>query len=171
MTKEVETAKRIYAHFAPMVDEGVLGEDMVGPLKRACLAAARDVLGKDETGKRDLIFEAVCSALGADWTDMPPHEAAKYNVAAKQLRQIGATPSDIIQRCRRYEAMHPDWELTATSLITHWSTLKSGGASTRVVDRVPVAETVAEPEPENLVGPPPEFLEALSRGVKAVPDC
>jgi len=156
VTKEMEMAKLLY--------ETRLAREAAGDSeKQIAVCQARAALGKDiDTGKRDLIFEAICSALGADWTDMPKHEAAKYNVAAKQLRDIGATPSEIIRRARRYETVHPEWELTATSLITHWSTLKGGGASTRVQDRV---VPLPDPEPEvETVPPTPEFLAQLRKG-------
>ena len=162
MTKEQELGKRIWLAW---------GEMDAPTEKQKAIMAARVALGRDDTGRRDLLFEALCSALGADWHDMPKHEAAKYNVAAKQLRDIGADASEIIRRARRYETLHPDWELTPTSLITHWSTLKGGSASTRVADRMADHHAVVdEPEPTDLVGPPEEFLAVLRGGLKQMPE-
>ena len=149
MTKEMELAKRIHDAWQEVYDPNGDGPTV----KQMAVIAARVAMGKDETGKRDLIFEALCSAMGADWNGMPRSEQSRYNAATKQLREIGATPSDIIQKARRYEQLHPDWELTPTSLVSHWSSLSRG--ATQKVSRQIFPEN-DEPEVE-LVGPPPDF--------------
>jgi len=153
VTKEMELAKRIYETWT----------SFEGTDKQKAVAVARELLGKSEDGKRDLIFEALCTAMGADWKQMPRHEAAKYNEATKQLREIGATPEDVLHKARRYEHLHPDWPLTPTSLISHWSSLDVS-ASRRVpvlVEQLRAREQ--EPE-EELVPPTPEFLAVLRAG-------
>lgn len=168
MPRDVELAKRIWSHFE---DTG-LAYELAGiehDLKYACLAAARDILGRSEDGKRDLLFESLCQAMGADWKAMPKHEQARYNVATQQLREIHATPIEVLSKARRYEYLHPDWPLTPTALISHWSTL--GNDKTRRVPIVdaPIPDEDSDRGDEGLVGPPPELYEALRRGPIAKP--
>jgi hypothetical protein len=164
MAKDIDLAKRIWEHIQ-FADGIEFTSEQEGPVKRACLAAARDILGKDwETGKRDLIFEALCDAMGADWKNMTKHEAARYNVAAKQLREIGATTGEVMNKARRYEFQHPDWPLTPTALISHWSTLSN--SATRKVsapDSSGQAELPDDVAGVELVGPPPGFMETLRK--------
>lgn len=164
MTKQQELGKRLYAHFSPMIEEGVLGDDMAGPLKRACMAAAGDLLGKE--GKRDLIFEALCEAMGADWRTMPKSAAARYNVAAKELREIHAEPAEVLVRAQRYRVQHPDWELTPTALVTHWPTL-SRGTTVKVPGQHISAETQPT-EPEEEIPFTPEMVEELQQRLRGV---
>lgn len=73
--------------------------------------------------KRDQLFEAVCAAVGADWTRMPKNERAKVNAAVKQLREIDVKPDEVPKAAARWSKMYPEARLTAPALATHWSSI------------------------------------------------
>lgn len=79
---------------------------------------------KPKPAKPDPIFEAVYAATnGRPWkpgTQLTASARGRYNTAAKQLRDIGATPDDIATAAARYRDEWPDMELTPLSLVTNW---------------------------------------------------
>lgn len=94
--------------------------------------------------KRDLLFEALCEACGADWTQMTKAERGKYNAACKQLREIGAEPEEVIRRAKRYAYEHKDWALTPTALISHWSEFPKPTRKQELGNEVAVVEAIEE---------------------------
>lgn len=73
--------------------------------------------------KRDHLFEALATNTGLDWKKLTSSERGRLNKACKELRDVGATPSDVEDRARRYRKKWPDMELTPTALASNWSQL------------------------------------------------
>lgn len=67
---------------------------------------------------RDEIWDALENELGPVATKS---ERGKRNNVVKQLRDIGATPAEIRDKCRAYRTRWPGIELTDTALASHWS--------------------------------------------------
>lgn len=47
----------------------------------------------------------------------------QINAALKELREIGATPTDIEAKAKVYRKTWPDATLTPTALVKHWAAL------------------------------------------------
>lgn len=76
-----------------------------------------------ETHPRDPIFETVASVCGIDWTvPMTRSARGQINKAVKELREIEATPEEIVRVSAAYRIRWPDIDLTPTALVKHWST-------------------------------------------------
>jgi hypothetical protein len=71
--------------------------------------------------KPDLLFEALCEATGQDWHELSRTGRKAANVAAADLRKVGATPDEILQRAENYRTHFGDAALTATALAKHWA--------------------------------------------------
>ncbi len=76
-----------------------------------------------ETHKRDPIFEAVASVCGIDWTvPMTRSARGQINKAVRELREIEATPEEIVRVAAAYRIRWPNIDLTPLALVKHWST-------------------------------------------------
>lgn len=82
---------------------------------------------------RDELFEALATVDGADLANLTRSARGSLNAAAKQLREIGATPEDVHARAAAYRRRHPEWPLTAQALVKHWPSLMT----VTVVHRAP----------------------------------
>jgi hypothetical protein len=74
----------------------------------------------------------------AEWLGRQPEtrsERGAWNSAAKELREIGIDPADIVNRGRAYERSYPTITWTPNGLVKHWSELN--GAVTRTAEEVP----------------------------------
>jgi len=83
----------------------------------------------------DLVFEAVAKACGLDWAKLTKSERGALNNAAKQLRDIDATPADIQARARKYRERWPGIDLTPMALVKNWGQVVAGanGATAPVI--------------------------------------
>ena len=80
---------------------------------------------------RDELFEALAQVENADMTALTRSSRGKLNDATKQLRDIGATPKEVVNKAATYRWMHPTWDLTAQALVKHWPNLNGSAADTR----------------------------------------
>jgi len=74
--------------------------------------------------RRDLMFEALCKATGANTERLTTSERGRINKALKELREVGATPDDILLRARHYRQRFPGAPVTANALASNWSLLE-----------------------------------------------
>lgn len=82
------------------------------------------------TRSRDLLFEAVAEACG--WEPPITKQARGWiNGALPQLREIGATPDDVLWKARVYRANYDGKHPTPSALVKHWPAL-----SARSLERV-----------------------------------
>jgi hypothetical protein len=68
----------------------------------------------------DLLWDTLEREIGKVAT---ASERGRRNKALKELRDVGATPGELVVRCGRYRLRWPDIDLTATALAANWSTL------------------------------------------------
>lgn len=71
----------------------------------------------------DLLFEALVQHTGLNLANLTKTERGRVNAAAKQLREVGATPEQVRMAASRYATTFPGAALTATALAAHWSRL------------------------------------------------
>lgn len=75
--------------------------------------------------ERDELFEALCQVTGNDWHQLTPTGRGSVNKALKDLRSVGATPSEIRTRAAYWPKLFPDAKLTPPALAKHWAALGS----------------------------------------------
>jgi hypothetical protein len=76
---------------------------------------------------RDVLFEALCEATNIDWRELTESERGAANKALAQLRQVDATPDEVLRRAENYPTHFSDAALTPTALARHWSLIGSPG--------------------------------------------
>lgn len=79
--------------------------------------------------KRDELFEALIEACGWDLDDLTPSARGRANRAAKELRQIGASPEGVRARAGVHRSKWPDMDVTPNSLATNYPSLGKSGPS------------------------------------------
>lgn len=72
--------------------------------------------------KRDPVWDALTAELGA--APSTRSERGRWNRAAKELREAGATADDIRSRCAIYRRRWPEVSLTPTALSSNWGSLQ-----------------------------------------------
>ena len=75
------------------------------------------------TRERDLIFEAITEACGLDIDELTSSARGAANKAAKELREVGASPDGIHARAKVYRQKWADRELTPSALARHYAQL------------------------------------------------
>jgi biotin operon repressor len=73
----------------------------------------------------DLIFEAIANACGIDITQLTGTSRGQLNKAAKELKEIGATPEDVTAKAQAFRRQYEQATLTPTALAKHWPQLAS----------------------------------------------
>jgi hypothetical protein len=81
------------------------------------------------TRARDPIFDALCAATDTAIEELTPTGRGPLNRAAKELRDLGATPATIQVRAKALQRRYPTIALTAPALVKHWATLGNGRAA------------------------------------------
>lgn len=79
--------------------------------------------------KRDLLWDALESEIGPARTRS---EASRRGGVLKQLREVDATPEEVVRRCRAYKKRWPTATLTDTALVNNWS--KFGQPLTEILE-------------------------------------
>ena len=92
-------------------------EESRGEEKNKPLAPAKP------TRERDLIFEAITEACGLDIDELTSSARGAANKAAKELREVGASPDGIHARAKVYRQKWADRELTPSALARHYAQL------------------------------------------------
>lgn len=72
---------------------------------------------------RDEVFEALIEVCGLDSSGLTKSERGRINKAAKELRDVGATPDGIRARATVYGQRWPDVDMTPTALASNYSLL------------------------------------------------
>jgi hypothetical protein len=71
--------------------------------------------------KSDPLWDAFVREMGS--APETQSERGAWNKAAKELRDVGATPEQVRQRCTEYRARWPKTDLTPPALARHWGAL------------------------------------------------
>jgi len=82
---------------------------------------ARPAPRQAKNDEHSQLFQALVDVCGLD-PPLTKHEGGRVGTAAKQLREIGATPDDVRQRAGAYRKRYGDEvELTPTGLVSNWA--------------------------------------------------
>lgn len=73
--------------------------------------------------RRDLLWEAILNAVGADPERVTDSFRGACNKAVADLRRIGATPAEVPGRAQAYHRIYPNTALTPSALAKHWPQL------------------------------------------------
>lgn len=82
-----------------------------------------DAGASDSQRPRDHVFEALIEVCELDASALTKSERGKANKAAKELRDIGATPDGIRARAQVYRQRWPECDLTPTALSSNYGQL------------------------------------------------
>lgn len=74
---------------------------------------------KQPTPLKNPLWDALVSGIGIE--PKTADEKSRYGKAIKQLKEIEATPEDVVVHCANYRAAWPDLDLTVEALLKHWS--------------------------------------------------
>jgi len=74
--------------------------------------------------KVDVLFETLAAVGGHDLARLTRAERGRINAAAKQLRELGATPDDVTAARKVWASMYPSARCTVMALVNHWSELQ-----------------------------------------------
>lgn len=103
--------------------------------------------------ERDFIFEALATACRLPLLGLTKTERSRLNAAAKELREVEATPEDIEVRARAYRAMYPNSVLTPQALTGNWNSLMpKGTTATTPEERARAAQREAGIEANMIAG-------------------
>lgn len=109
---------------------------------RICTARVR-VRGKELTGPRDLVWDALVEQLGEPQTKS---ERGRFNRAVKELKEIEAEPEEVGRRCALYRTRWPNVTLTPQALTANWTILEPKLAEVVPVEHVVDLPNVSEEE-------------------------
>ncbi len=56
----------------------------------------------EQVRNKDLIFENLANVCGMDWTKLTKSERGRLNQAVKELKEVGATPEDVLERGQNF---------------------------------------------------------------------
>jgi hypothetical protein len=91
------------------------------PEEEPIAAAPRETQAKP----KDELFEAIAEACGYELSSLTTTARGRVNAAAKELRQIKATPADIAGKAQAYRTKYPDMTLTPQALTGNWPNLET----------------------------------------------
>jgi hypothetical protein len=74
--------------------------------------------------QRDELFEALAIVCGWDYRDVTRTARGRLNQALAELREVEATPEDVLQCARAYREMYSGATLTPQALVANWPDLK-----------------------------------------------
>lgn len=77
---------------------------------------------KDAPARANPHWDALVSGIGVAPTTS--QERSRYGKVVRELRDLGATPDDILARCANYRARWPEMDLTPEALVNHWSRME-----------------------------------------------
>ena len=86
-------------------------------------AAPRETVKPKAPRPADPLWDAMIAACRIDPTTLTGSERGRINKALKELREVGATPTDIERRATAYRKKYPDAAITPTALTGNWSQL------------------------------------------------
>jgi len=74
--------------------------------------------------KQNPHFEAIAQGCGYEKGDITRTLASLIAKVANELREVGATPEEIMRRAEAYRVKFPGFDLTPSALAKHWAGLK-----------------------------------------------
>jgi len=74
--------------------------------------------------KQNPHFEAVAQGCGFERGDITRTLASLIAKVAIELKEVGATPEEILRRSEAYRVKFPGFDLTPSALAKHWAGLK-----------------------------------------------
>ena len=99
---------------------------------------------REESSKtKDLTFETLAEVCGITLTGLTRSARGQLNKAAKELREVNATPDLIRAKAKAYKAQYPNATLTPTALVKHWASFAEAEAK---ASRPSIWETYDPPE-------------------------
>jgi hypothetical protein len=112
------------------------------------LAPATSLQPQERTKRRDDLFEAVCEVCAIDWSKLTASGRGPLNRAVAELRGVGATPADVLERAANYR-LHYEATLTPMALAKHWAQIGQPPAARgrRAAGDAALAEVIAATDP------------------------
>ena len=98
---------------------------------------SKKILGANKSRRTDPIWDSLLDELGGNADGMTRSERGRWNRAVKELREAGATPSEIVRRSKVFRSRYPTATLTPTALSAHWGGLAGAKASASYVPPCP----------------------------------
>lgn len=98
---------------------------------------------ESSTKKKDQTFETLAEVCGISLTGLTRSARGQLNKAAKELREVNATPDLIRAKAKAYKAQYPNATLTPTALVKHWASFAEAEAK---ASRPSIWETYDPPE-------------------------
>lgn len=86
-----------------------------------CVGASLDATKTPKPRKQDPVWDTILAVCGIDPANIPRTARGAYNVAARDLRELEATPEQITNRARTYRRKWPEASLTPTALARRWA--------------------------------------------------
>lgn len=111
-------------------DASVRTEPSIEPSEVLASSAAEKA---KPTRKANPLFDAVVEACGLTGKNLTRSEGGRIAKSVKDLRDVGATPDEVLLRAKKYREMWPNVSVTATALAANWSKLEPDRR--RLVDR------------------------------------
>ncbi|HEY7823931.1 MAG TPA: helix-turn-helix domain-containing protein [Acidimicrobiia bacterium] len=120
-------------------DAGVRSE----PSENRQVEPLADKPPESSTNKKDETFETLAEVCGISLTGLTRSARGQLNRAAKELREVEATPDMIRAKAKAYKAQYPNATLTPTALVKHWA---SFAEQEKKANRKSIWETYDPPE-------------------------
>lgn len=77
---------------------------------------------KDEPHRPNPLWDALVEGVGI--TPTTTAERSKYGKVVRELRDMEATPEEVVRRCEHYRMHWPTIDLTVNALLEHWSRME-----------------------------------------------
>ncbi len=69
-------------------------------------------------------YDAIAQGCGYAREDITRTLASLIGKVAHELKDVGATPEEILRRCEAYKLKFPGFDLTPSALAKHWAGLR-----------------------------------------------
>jgi 5-methylcytosine-specific restriction endonuclease McrA len=123
-TREVEEARRYISdnkRYATPVTEGEAEAEAEAEAEKIFAAAPQNADIVPITRKRDELWEVLLYVASIDAGSIPETQRKILNRQCKELRDIGATPDDVLARATNFRLLWPDIPLTVQALVRQWA--------------------------------------------------
>jgi len=86
---------------------------------------------KESTTSHKDTFDVLAEVCGISTDNLTKSARGQLNRAAKELREVGATPDEIRAKAKAYIRKYPNAAITPTALTKHWSSFHTPGNTER----------------------------------------
>jgi len=76
--------------------------------------------------ERNELWDAIVEACGWDGQPLTKTQQGRTASAAKELREIGASPDEVKRRAIHYRAKYPGMDVTPNALAANWASIAQG---------------------------------------------